>query len=247
MAGLSWLTDRPVAHRGLHDARAGIIENTLSAAAAAIEGGYAIEIDLQAASDGTPVVFHDDTLDRLTTGTGPVAALTAAELAAIAFKNTDDRIPSFRQLLDLVAGRTPLIVEVKSDWSGMPALCARILEDLQAYRGPVAIMSFDPKVVDVIRRTAPALPRGIVSESYRDWQEGGTTPWSRFVMRHLLHAWRTKPHFVAYCVDDLPAGGALVLRWLFGVPLLTWTVRTAPQRENAARWADQIIFEGFRP
>lgn len=247
MAGLSWLTDRPVAHRGLHDAAAGIIENTLSAASAAIDGGYAIEIDLQAAADGTPVVFHDDTLDRLTKGTGPVAALSASELAAIPFRTTPDRIPTFHQLLELVAGRTPLVVEVKSDWSGMPALCERIVADLKTYHGPVAVMSFDPKVVDVIRRIAPALPRGIVSESYRDWQEGGTTPWSRFVMRHLLHAWRTKPHFIAYCVDDLPAGGALVLRWLFGLKLLTWTVRTAAQRERAARWADQIIFEGFRP
>ncbi|TCT12728.1 glycerophosphoryl diester phosphodiesterase [Tepidamorphus gemmatus] len=247
MAGLSWLTDRPVAHRGLHDARAGIIENTLSAAQAAIAAGYAIEIDLQAAADGTPVVFHDDTLDRLTTATGPVAALGAAELAAIPLKATSDRIPTFRQLLDLVAGQTPLVVEVKSDWSGVPALCERIVADLETYHGPVAIMSFDPKVVDVLRRIAPALPRGIVSESYRDWQEGGTTPWSRFVMRHLLHVWRTKPHFIAYCVDDLPAVSALLLRWLFGLKLLTWTVRTPEQRARAERWADQIIFEGFRP
>lgn len=246
MAGLSWLTERPVAHRGLHDASAGVIENTLSAAAAAIDGGYAIEIDLQAAADGVPVVFHDDTLDRLTAGTGPVSALTAAQLADIPFKAGADRIPTFGALLDLVGGRVPLVVEVKSDWSGMPGLCARIAGDLAAYRGPVAVMSFDPRVLDVFRRIAPALPRGIVSESYRDWQEGGTTPWSRFAMRHLLHAGRTKPHFIAYCVDDLPAAGALLLRWVFGLPLLTWTVRTDAQRRRAARWADQVIFEGYR-
>jgi len=246
MAGLDWLTARPVAHRGLHDADRGVLENTLSAARAAIEGDYAIEIDVQPDRDLEPVVFHDETLDRLTTGSGKVAALSAAELADIPFKATSDRIPTLRAFLEAVDGRVPVIVEVKTDGTGMADFCARIAEIVNGYEGPIAVMSFDPGSVDAFRQIAPALPRGIVAESFRDEKPEGTTAWNRFSMRHLLHAGRTKPHFVAYCVDDLPALAPLLLRWVFGVPLLTWTVRTTAQVRRGRRWAGQIIFEGFR-
>lgn len=246
MAGLDWLTARPVAHRGLHDAAGGILENTISAARAAIEGNYAIEIDVQPDADLEPVVFHDETLDRLTTGHGKVSDLSAADLAAIPFKATSDRIPTLRALLDVVDGRVPLIVEVKTDNSGMADFCARIVDVVAGYQGPLAVMSFDPGSVDAFRRLAPALPRGIVADSFRDEQPPGTTAWDRFVLRHLLHAGRTKPHFIAYCVDDLPAAAPLLLHWVFGLRLLTWTVRTDQQRQRGQKWADQIIFEGFK-
>ncbi|MEJ8573419.1 glycerophosphodiester phosphodiesterase [Microbaculum marinum] len=246
MAGLDWLTGRPVAHRGLHDAASGVIENTLSAARRAIEGNYAIEIDVQADADLQPVVFHDSSLDRLTTGSGRLSAMSAAELAAVPFKGTDDRIPTLRQFLDVVAGQVPLIIEVKTDGSGQSAFCGRIAEVLEGYGGPVAVMSFDPKTVDSFRIQAPALPRGIVAESFKEEKPEGASAWDTYVQRHLLHAGRTRPHFVAYCIDDLPAVAPLALRWIFGTPLLTWTVRTDAQRERGRRWADQIIFEGFR-
>lgn len=246
MAGLDWLTARPVAHRGLHDAEGGVIENTLSAARAAIEGGYAIEIDVQPDAGLEPVVFHDASLDRLTTGSGPVSVLTESALAEIPFRNTPDRIPSLRAFLETVAGQVPIIVEVKTDGTGMPAFCSRIAEILASYDGLVAVMSFDPGTVEAFRIHAPALPRGIVAESFREDKPEGTSPLNRFVLRHLLHAGRTRPHFVAYCVDDLPAIAPLALRWAIGLPLLTWTVRTEAQRRRGQRWADQIIFEGFR-
>lgn len=247
MSGREWLTRRPIAHRGLHDEAAGIVENTLSAARAAIEAGFAIEVDVQPAADLEPVVFHDESLERLTTGYGAVGEHTVSELADIPFRRTGDRIPSLRQLLDTVAGRVPLLVEVKTDWSGMPGFCTRIAEILGGYAGPVAVMSFDPLAVAAFRDLAPNLPRGIVAESFRDWKPRGTTAAQRRNMRWLLHAGRTRPHFIAYGVDDLPALAPLTLRYLLGVPLLTWTVRREDQRRQAARWADQIIFEGFRP
>jgi len=248
MAGLDWLTARPVAHRGLHDPARGIIENTPSAFSAAIAGNYAIECDLRLSRDGEAMVFHDRTLDRLTTATGDVANRTAAELAGVTYKDSADRMPTLTQLCELVGGRVPLILELKSEFDGDGRLVARVAEVLKSYPGPVAAMSFDPDQVARLAACAPGLPRGIVAErrySHPEWK--GLRPRDRFKLGHLLHAGRSRPHFVAYAVADLPAPAPLVARWLLGLPLLTWTVRTPAQRACAARWADQMIFEGFRP
>jgi glycerophosphoryl diester phosphodiesterase len=246
MAGLDWLTARPIAHRGLHDTGNGVIENTLSAARAAIDGNYAIEIDVQPDRDLVPVVFHDATLERLTEASRPVAAYSAAELAEVPFKDTTDRIPTLKAYLEAVNDRVPVIIEVKTDSTGMPDFCARIAAVLTDYKGRVAVMSFDPEAVAAFRRIAPALPRGIVAESFRRHTPKGTTWWDRFRLRHLLHAGRTRPQFISYRVVDLPAAAPLVLHWMFGLPLITWTVRTEEQRRRSDRWADQITFEGFR-
>jgi glycerophosphoryl diester phosphodiesterase len=248
MAGLDWLTARPVAHRGLHDAKAGIIENSASAFAAAVSGNYAIECDLRLSADGEAMVFHDRTLDRLTTASGDVISRSAAELAEVAFKHTGDRMLTLAGLCDLVGGRVPLILEMKSEFDGDRRLPARIAEVLKAYSGPVAAMSFDPDQVGALLSLAPGLPRGIVAERRYDHPEwAALKDGDRFRLAHLLHALKTRPHFVAYAVNDLPAAAPLIARWLFGLPLLTWTVRTQAQRACAKRWADQMIFEGFRP
>jgi len=246
MAGLDWLIARPIAHRGLHGN--GIVENTLGAAAAAVDGNYGIEVDLQLSADSEVMVFHDTTLDRLTKATGPLAARTAADLKQIVFRDCSERIPTLQELLDLVAGRTPIVLELKSDWNGDDRLAARVAEVLVSYNGPVAAMSFDPQLVLALQEYAPGLPRGIVAERYYDDPEWN--PLSRgkkFVFGNLLHIPRTKPHFVAYDVRELPAIAPLIARHLLGMKLLTWTVRTDTDRRRAARWANQMIFEGFRP
>ena len=248
MPGLEWLTRQPVAHRGLHDADAGIIENTLPAVEAAIAGGFAIEVDLQAAKGDIPVVFHDDTLDRLTKESGPVKTLTPEELAAIPFKDTDARIPSLDELLEAVGGKVPLVLEIKTDWTSAGALEKAIAERLATYQGPVAVMSFDPRSVIAFREIAPGLPRGIVSERYSDpghWPE--LTASQRRTLGWMTHLFQSRPHFVAYGINDLPAFMPLMLRLVFGMPLLTWTVRTPEHRARARRWANQMIFEGFTP
>jgi glycerophosphoryl diester phosphodiesterase len=246
MAGLDWLTERPVAHRGLHD-RA-IVENTLAAAKAATEAGYSIEVDLQLTADNEVVVFHDDTLDRLTGSKGPLAARSLAELKELAVGGTSERIPTLQELLDLIAGRTPLVLELKSDWNGDERLSQRTAEVLEAYSGPVACMSFDPQILMVLQKYAPGLPRGIVAERYYDDPEwGAATRQQKFSLGNLLHIPRTKPHFVAYSVRDLPALAPLAARHLIGMKLLTWTVRTEADRKKARLWANQMIFEGFRP
>lgn len=246
MAGLDWLIERPIAHRGLHGD--GLIENTLGAAAAAIEGNYGIEVDLQLSADNEVMVFHDTTLDRLTKATGPLAARTAADLKEIAFRNCSERIPTLQELLELVGGHTPLLLELKSDWDGSDRLAARVAEVLVGYSGPVAAMSFDPELVVALQKHAPGLPRGIVAERRYDDPEWSALPRTKkFVFGNLLHIPRTKPHFVAYSIHDLPALAPLIARHLLGMKLLTWTVRTEADRRRARWWANQMIFEGFRP
>ena len=248
MPGLDWLSARPLAHRGLHDAANGVIENTPSAVRAAVGAGYGIEVDLQISADGEAMVHHDDALGRLTEGSGALAAMPAADIKAVAFKATKDRIITLGELCDLVAGRVTLILELKSRFDGDRRLAARTAEVLTAYAGPVAAMSFDPGLIEAIQAVAPGLPRGIVAERRYD-RDGWTqlTPAQRRNLRWMLHSNRTRPHFLAYALRDLPAVPPLFARWVFGLPLLAWTVRSEQDRRHAAIWASQMIFEGFRP
>jgi glycerophosphoryl diester phosphodiesterase len=248
MRAPDWLTARPVAHRGLHDRARGIIENMPGAIAAAIDANFSIEVDLQLTADGEAMVHHDDTLGRLTEGSGALLGMTAAQLKAVKFKDTSERMMSLSDLCALVAGRVPLVIEVKSHFDGDRKLVTRMSEVLAPYRGPVVGMSFDPDQVLALRELMPQLARGITAErSYgaADWPEA--TPAQRRQMQDLRHAFRTRPHFVAFWVNELPAPAPWIARNLFGLPLLAWTVRNPEQRQRAARYADQIIFEGFRP
>ena len=158
MPGLDWLTARPIAHRGLHDAAAGVIENTASAFTAAIAGGYGIETDLQISADGEAMVHHDDALGRLTEGSGRLADMTAAEIKAVRFKASADRILTLGELCDLVGGRATLLLELKSRFDGDLRLVQRAAEVLASYAGPVAVMSFDPALIEAAQhdRARPA-------------------------------------------------------------------------------------------
>jgi len=234
-----WLTARPIAHRGLHDASRGIIENTPSAVAAAIAGGYAIEVDVQLSADGEAMVHHDAVLGRLTEGIGPLAAVSAAALRQVPFKATPDRMMTLGELCDLVAGRVTLLVEIKSLGDDDDRLARRAAQVLSGYGGPVAAMSFDPFVVAAIRRHAPALRRGLVAE-----RGAGERSAAARYLRHLLAA---RPQFLAYSVQDLGDAVSRATRGLLRKPVLTWTVRTPADRDRAARLADQMIFEGFTP
>ena len=243
MSSLDWLIARPVAHRGLHDATAGVIENTPSAFAAAVARDYAIECDLQVSADGEAMVHHDYVLGRLTEGNGCLEEMTSAELKRVAFKATTDRMISIGELCDLVGGRVTLVIELKNRRRGDERLAARAAAVLSGYAGATALMSFDPAQIAPLRKLAPRLTRGLVAES---WQGSREVPGHRALAygRDLL---RAHPQFIAYSVRQLPATLPLAARRFCGMPLLTWTVRTAADRERAARFADQMIFEGFRP
>ena len=248
MPGLDWLTSRPIAHRGLHNSANGVIENTATAFTAAMAGGFGIETDLQISADGEAMVHHDDALGRLTQGNQPLARMNVAAIRAVRFKATDDRILALNELCELVAGRVPLLLELKSRFDGDMRLAARTASILADYAGPVAVMSFDPEPIAAIRRIAPTLTRGIVAErhyTHHEWDRLSAA--AKFRLSFLLHAPWTRPQFLAYSARDLPAAAPLIARKLFGLPILTWTVRTDSARADVAPWADQIIFEGFRP
>jgi glycerophosphoryl diester phosphodiesterase len=243
-----WLTARPVAHRGLHDAERGIMENMPAAAEGAISGNFAIECDIQLTSDGDAMVHHDDELGRLTEGSGTLLTKTAAELKQVRFKGTAERMMTLSDLCNLVAGRVPLVIEVKSHFDGDRKLVRRMAEVLSSYKGPAVGMSFDPDQVLALRELIPSRPHGVVAEhdyTEQDWPDA--SPAQRHGMTHLRHFFRTQPDFVAYWVNELPSAAPWLARYLFRCPLLTRTVRSPVQRARAARYADQMIFEGFVP
>jgi glycerophosphoryl diester phosphodiesterase len=248
MSAPTWLVARPIAHRGLHDRAASIIENTISAAEAAIRGGFGIECDVQDSADGEAVVFHDHTLDRLTGAQGPVRLQRAADLTRLAIAKTQDRIPTLQSFFAHVAGRTPLIIEIKSRFDGDVTLTRRTAELAASYAGPVALKSFDPAVVAMLRAIAPNLPRGIVAQSRYDdpeWDKLGEE--QKHALANLLHFAQTEPDFVSWRVHDLPCAAPFLCRHLGQLPVMTWTVRGEEDRRRAAAYADQMVFEGFHP
>ncbi len=247
MGKLNWLM-RPIAHRGLHNAAKGVLENTASAIQAAIDANYAIEIDVQEAGDGAVMVFHDATLDRLTQARGPVGAYSSKQLKRIAYKGVPDRLQTLPEVLEQVAGQVPVLVEIKSKWEAHGAFEAELAQHLNSYDGRVAVMSFDPHVIETFARHAPGIPRGLLAGPFRNLQFfGHLSAWQRFYMRHLFTTPIARPHFVAYDLEGLPALAPVIWRLLMNRTLLTWTVRSDAQRTRAQRWADAMIFEGIRP
>lgn len=241
---------RPIAHRGLHNAKRGIVENTMPAFDAALRKGYAIECDLRPAAGGLPLVFHDETLNRLVAGRGPVARVTASDLKHLTYRDGKTRLTTFADLLDRVDAVVPLVVEIKSEWAPPDKrFLTQIATLAQAYKGPLALMSFDPAIMTAMKNLAPRVPRGIISGSYR-----GAGWWNRKIsraraarLRNLLESGETDPAFYAYQVGALPTPVTEYVRTVLNIPVLTWTVRSAKDRAAAAKWADAPIFEGFEP
>ncbi|GGB88563.1 phosphodiesterase [Novosphingobium endophyticum] len=232
---VAWIGEHDYAHRGLHGP--GVPENSPAAFRRAVARGLGVELDVQRSSDGQPVVFHDTDLDRLTGETGPVARRSAAQLGAIPLAGSSETIPTLRQVLTAVAGRTPVLIEVKSRREQHPAaLCLAVRRVLEGYTGPHAVMSFDPRVAHWYARHSPHTVRGLVVSEGEDRALPGK------VRRHLA-LWRARPDFLAYDIRDLPSGFAAAQRRR-GLPVATWTVRSAEHRERASAHADAAIFEG---
>ena len=236
-AKVAWLAEWEYAHRGLHSA--GVPENSPSAFAAAMAQGMGIECDVQRSRDGQAVVFHDAELDRLTGETGPLAARTSAELGRIALSGGEDAIPTLPQLLTQVGGKVPLLIEIKSprhSRTRVSALCLAVKRALEGYLGPHAIMSFDPRVVHWFAVHAPLTVRGLVVTE----ENGKTLPG---MIKRRLSLWHARPDFLAYDIRNLPSRFAAAQRKR-GLPVLTWTVRSAALRNRAALYADAPIAEG---
>ena len=226
------LLTRPFAHRGLHGA--GRVENSRAAFEAAIAAGFGIELDVQASADGEAIVFHDYDLDRLTEASGRVADFGAAALGRIRLKETDEAVPALPEILALIGGRAPLLIELKSPGRRVAGLSGAVNRALDHYDGPVAVMSFNPQIGRWFARHDPARLRGlVVTEAGRRWRGA--------LARHFA-LWRSRPDFLAYDIRDLPSRFASAQR-ANGLRVLTWTCRSDEQKKRAARHADQIIFE----
>ena len=234
---VGWLGSVEYAHRGLH--LPGVPENSLSAFRDAIGRGMGIECDVQRSADGQAMVFHDFELDRLTAESGPLGQRNADDLARIELAGSHDRIPTLRRMLDEVAGRVPILIEIKSrrgSFKHAGALCQAVRRTLEGYTGPHAVMSFDPRVVRWFADRSPMTVRGLVVTEENDKALPG------MIRRHLF-LWKARPDFLAYDIRDLPSRFAARQR-ARGLPVLSWTVRSADHRERAAEHADAPIAEG---
>ncbi|KPF52640.1 glycerophosphodiester phosphodiesterase [Rhizobium sp. AAP116] len=236
MSRIDWIKDVPVAHRGYHDMNREIWENTLSAFSRAIEAGFAIECDIQLSSDSVPMVFHDHDLQRLCNMNGEVRERTAGELRMLSIGGTADKIPTLRQMLDLVKGRVPLVIELKGlDAEQDDGFVEAVLEVLEGYEGKVALMSFDYHLLRALKVAECPWPVGLTAE--------GVKPENFAAHREAMDLGLD---FTSYCVAHLPNDFVADLREK-GAPVITWTVRDEIMRAQTYKYADQMTFEGFDP
>ncbi len=238
----------PIAHRALHNRAEGRIENAPSAIAAALNAGYAIEIDVQLSCDGVAMVFHDEALDRLTAQTGLVADKTAADLCQIGLTGGPDVIPTLAQVLRQIAGRVPLLIEIKDQTGEMGASDGRlegaVAADLSGYAGPVAVMSFNPHSIAQMAQLAPNIPRGLTTSAYdpSDW-----APLPQDMCDHLRNIPdfdRTSSSFISHEAADLARPRVAALR-AQGADILCWTIKSPQAEEKARQYAQNITFEQY--
>ncbi len=241
---------RPLAHRALHDRAAGRPENSRAAVQAAVAAGYGIEIDVQMSADGQAMVFHDEDLDRLTTRHGPVRNHTAFDLGQIRLRDAEDGIPTLPEVLALVAGRVPLLIEIKDQTLTMSETDGRLetatAAALHTYAGPVAVMSFNPHAVACMARLAPQLPRGLTTSAYdpEDWAPLADATCTR--LRGIPDYDRTGATFISHEAADLSRPRVADLR-AQGAAILCWTIRSPEAEDQARRVAHNITFEGYAP
>tara|TARA_R110002124_G_scaffold321_1_gene1291 strand:- start:163 stop:924 length:762 start_codon:yes stop_codon:yes gene_type:complete len=230
---VAFLTGQPYAHRGLHGD--GVLENSPAAFEAAIKLGHGIECDVQAAEDGRAFVFHDYELDRLTAQSGLIGKLRADDIDGIQLNGGHGKIPRLRETLAQVDGRVPILIEIKSRNMLVGPLCLSVRRALEGYGGKAAVMSFNPLVGAWFRKNAAHVVRGLVVT------EEGSNNWRGRIARHR-NLWTAQPDFLAYDIRDLPSRFAASQR-ARGLPVVTWTVRSAEQEKSASLYADEPVYE----
>ncbi len=235
-----FLTTYKYAHRGLHNGR--YPENTIPAFKNAVEHGYGMELDVRLSSDGKVVVFHDNTLERITGKTGKVEDYTAAELTSMKILGTEYAIPLLEDVFAEVDGKTPILIETKSEGSA-GALEPALYEALKGYAGAYAVQSFSPLSIGWFYKNAPNVVRGQLSSFFTEGAEH-IAKYKRFMIKHLLTNVLCRPNFISY--ETVGAGNAVVRRLRrSGIPVLAWTVRSKAEEEKLSPFVDTVIFENY--
>lgn len=236
MPDLSWMTNRPIAHRGLHDGNELVWENTMAAFRRAVDGNFGIETDVHLSKDGVAVIFHDSDLKRLTGCVGLVRDHTAAELSAMNIGGTEEKVPTLKQLLALICGQVPVIIELKGNVGFDQGLVAAVAKELDNYKGHAAIMSFDHHLILQFEIHATGISGGLTAEGTNEADLE-----AHFSM--LAHG----ISFVSYNVHHLPNRFISFARGRLNMPVITWTVRTSEDLAQTYSHADQATFELFNP
>ncbi|MHB8761959.1 MAG: glycerophosphodiester phosphodiesterase family protein [Coriobacteriia bacterium] len=232
----AWLTAQKIAHRGLWTDGPIAPENSLAAFEAAAEAGFAVELDVQLTGDGIPVVIHDDDLERMTGKPGLVSESPLEDLQERQLFGGDERIPTLAEALELIDGRVPVLVEIKNP-GDVGALEDDVAEQLSAYEGEAAVMSFNPFSLARVAKAAPEVPRGQLASAL----VGEDLAWyEKLLLRNLLLNFTSTPDFIAYDIEELPSLATTLQRWR-GRPLLGWTITDADELARAEAYADGFI------
>ncbi len=238
----TWLVETPIAHRGLHGKN--VPENSLLAFSKAIEKGYAISFEVQMLADGTLAVFNDSSLSRMTGNDGYVHYLNCADLKALTLKDSKETIPTLQEVLSLVDGQVPVLVEIKNKYK-VGKVEQRVIDVLKNYKGEFAVQSFNPNSIKYIREHAPNFVRGQISGFFNDENAEGLSALKKFSLKRMIPNKKiSKPHFISYQASTLPNR---FVRKYKDLPLLAWTVRSKEEYLRVIKYCDNIVFEKFEP
>lgn len=235
----TWLVETPIAHRGFHNDSCP--ENSLAAFKNAIAHGYAIELDVQMLSDDTVVVFHDESLSRMTGNDGYLKFLTKQDLPILKLKGSKESIPTLSETLKTIAGKAPIIIEIKNN-SKVGKLEQKVIDELSQYKGEVAVASFNPMVLAYFKQHAPTILRGQLAGYLKNIKMKFFTRWG--MKRMVLAKKVAGADFIMYEAKTLPNR---FVRKFKKLPLLAWTVRSQEEYLNVVKYCDNVIFEGFEP
>lgn len=239
---MDWLTQTPIAHRGLHSE--GIPENTTAAFRAAIDEGYPIELDVHLTKDGVPIVFHDREFEWPDESTDPIRNILYTDIRQYQSPDGGYSVPRLHVALDVIDGQVPILVDVKNPSRDIGPLESVIVERLDRYEGEFAVQSFNPMTLGYFRKHRPDWPRGQLAEHFTDVE--GLTWWQKAALKRLVMTWWSQPDFIGYRHSDLPYWPVRLHRRM-GIPILAWTVRTARELHEAHPYSDNVIFEHIRP
>ncbi|MDY0075592.1 MAG: glycerophosphodiester phosphodiesterase family protein [Acholeplasmataceae bacterium] len=243
MKDLTWLKEAYIAHRGYHLEDGSIPENSIKAYKEALNRGYAIELDVNLLKDHTVVAFHDYHLKRLLGIDKNVDELTFQDIKGLTLLNTEEHIPTLKEVLDLVNGQTPLLIELKPH-GNVSLLVDQVMNLLETYKGPYAIFSFHPKVVYLLKKNYPQVIRGQIAESFRD--DKMMSPLVKKMMKHMLFNPLTKPDFISYGIRDLPNKQLDRLKRK-GLTIISYAARTQNEFDLVKKHYHNVVFEYFEP